>query len=464
MEPIVEAKTRQRTPSEGLPTINWRGQQRYPEWRWYTYALITLALVTLCALPFLIWYYLDPPHLLASLFLGDDSEVVTPAAVAETTTEAEAPVAPTGTVTITMTALPGSTTSPTGAATAVVANNSQVATATTQAVTPVSTPRVASSTIVVNTPTPSPTPAPTIQVPPNCESKARFAGDVSVPDGTEFTAGDTFEKTWRLQNAGTCPWGPGYTIRFTGGDPMGPARQDPLVNRIEPNAQGEITIPLVAPEEAGTYRGNWQMYDLKGQAFGPEMYLEIKVTPPDPTKVDEAKSTILYDFVENASKATWTSGVIGYTVRDTPISEALELPAPQGLVATGIAQLRGNVESDQKVLLTYPHQDLGLIEGKYPITTTLQPTDSLVATLGFTKLSILSDDGVTFEVGFTPQGGQEHLLLSQLVQYQDSPVHQVIPLSTIQPGQTGTFTLRVKGGESLNQDWAIWQELRLIRP
>jgi hypothetical protein len=194
------------------------------------------------------------------------------------------------------------------------------------------------------------------------------------------------------------------------------------------------------------------------------MYLEIEVLPADPTNIDEAQATILYDFIENAAKATWSSDGVGYTVQNTPISETLELPSPQGLVATGIAQLRGNEMSEGPVLLTYPHQEVGLIEGKYPVETPLQPTDSLVASLGFTKLSILSVDGVIFEVGFTPAGGQERLLLSRPVDYRASPVNEVVPLSNIEPGESGTFTLRVRGGESLSQDWALWLDLRLVRP
>ena len=33
-----------------------------------------------------------------------------------------------------------------------------------------------------------------------------FLKDVTVPDGTEFTQGETFTKTWRLKNRGTCTW------------------------------------------------------------------------------------------------------------------------------------------------------------------------------------------------------------------------------------------------------------------
>jgi hypothetical protein len=141
------------------------------------------------------------------------------------------------------------------------------------------------------------------------------------------------------------------------------------------------------------------------------------------------------------------------------------LPEEQGLVASGIAQMRGGQESEGTVLLTYPHPELGTIQGVYQVDTPLQPTDTLVASLGFPKLSILSDDGVTFEVTFRPDDGSaEWVVLSETVQYRDSPVGKVQPLTNVKPGQTGVFTLRVLGGDSLNQDWAIWIDLRLVRP
>jgi hypothetical protein len=143
----------------------------------------------------------------------------------------------------------------------------------------------------------------------------------------------------------------------------------------------------------------------------------------------------------------------------------MDLPAPNGLIVRGPAQLRGSiVESQSDVLLAYPHQELGFIEGTYEFDQPLQPTDVLAATVGFIKESILSDDGVTFEVVFTASDGSEHVILSRLVQYQDSPVTEIQPLTGIQPDQTGTFTLRVLGGDSPRQDWAVWIDVRLIRP
>ena len=249
---------------------------------------------------------------------------------------------------------------------------------------------------------------------------------------------------------------------------MGAGRSVPITAQINPETNGEISVSMVAPSEPGSYRGVWQLHDLAGEPFGPEMYLEIEVLPADPTDVNVSSSgdsEVLYDFIANADEATWSAGNTTYTPADTRVTEELEIPAPQGLVATGIGLLRGNQESADNVLLTYPDADLGFIEGKYVVDTPLQPTDTLVANLGFPKLSILSDDGVIFEVVFTPDDDSEGVqILSTNVQYQDSPVADVVPLSGIEAGQTGTFTVRVLGGDSLSRDYAVWIDLRLVRP
>jgi hypothetical protein len=48
----------------------------------------------------------------------------------------------------------------------------------------------------------------------------QFVRDVSIPDGTTFAPGETFTKTWRIRNAGTCTWS-GYSLVFDSGDSMG---------------------------------------------------------------------------------------------------------------------------------------------------------------------------------------------------------------------------------------------------
>jgi len=339
-----------------------------------------------------------------------------------------------------------------------------VATSNSPLPTPTEVVSVQAGDVITPTPArPQPTPLPTIALPAGCANKGRFAGDVTVKDGTEFAPGEPFEKVWSVTNYGDCPWGGGYAIRFIEGDLMGAPESVPLVERVEPEATGSITIPMVAPDLPGTYRGNWQLVGLDGEPFGPDLYLEIKVVPGI-LRVDEANATPLYDFVANAAQAQWSAGGTTYTLAETPIDRNLIIPDPQGLVALGPAEFRGETTVPGNVLLTHPHLELGLIEGVYQVDTPLQPGDALIGSLGLPKAAAINDDGVTFEMSFKPANGPDQLLFSKSVKYEDTPVAIRQALTSLPPGQTGTFTLRVKGGASLSYDWATWIEMRLVRP
>lgn len=436
------------------------------------YIIAAVWILLLCSSIFIVWRYVIPPETVASVpVLGSIDALVRGDTSEEEATAAEDNLAESGSLIQQESAAVATPrrTLPAAASDLVAESASPVATPRNTFISPVNTPAAGdtdplSRTSEAETLAPTPIPLPTIILPASCENRARFFRDVTVPDGTQFAAGEAFEKVWLVTNAETCPWGPGYTVRFIEGDAMSATRSIPLTERVEPETNGEISVPLVAPTEPGSYRGVWQLHDLEGEPFGPEMYLEIEVLPADPANLDESSSDTLYDFIENVSEATWTAGNTTYTPVATRVSEELEIPAPQGLVASGRGLLRGNEESEKNVLLTYPDAELGFIEGKYKVESPLQPTDALVANLGFTKLSILSDDGVIFEVVFTPDDGSEGVqILSTNVQYQDSPVADVVPLSGIEAGQTGTFTVRVLGGDSLSRDYAVWIDLRLIR-
>ncbi len=60
------------------------------------------------------------------------------------------------------------------------------------------------------TQTPIVPPPPTIS-PSGCD-RASFVTDVNIPDGTTFTPGAAFSKTWRLKNTGTCTWTREYKL------------------------------------------------------------------------------------------------------------------------------------------------------------------------------------------------------------------------------------------------------------
>ena len=64
-----------------------------------------------------------------------------------------------------------------------------------------------------------------------CE-RVRFVDDVTIPDNTVMAPGQTFRKTWRIQNAGSCAWNSGYQLVFSGGMMSLPAQLKPVTNLI----------------------------------------------------------------------------------------------------------------------------------------------------------------------------------------------------------------------------------------
>lgn len=98
----------------------------------------------------------------------------------------------------------------------------------------------------------------------------------TIPDGTDFSPGESFTKTWTLKNTGYCDWNTDYKIDFKSGDQMsGPDAQD-ITDETDPDESITISIDLVAPSSAGTYTGYWQMQTDDGVNFG-EVYVKIDV-------------------------------------------------------------------------------------------------------------------------------------------------------------------------------------------
>ena len=99
--------------------------------------------------------------------------------------------------------------------------------------------------------------------------RGMFIEDVSIPDGTNFTPGETFVKTWRIENSGSCTWTPEYAVVFDSGDAMsGPASFPLTSSSVAPGENVEISINLTAPQTPGNYRGDWKLRNAAGQTFG----------------------------------------------------------------------------------------------------------------------------------------------------------------------------------------------------
>lgn len=110
---------------------------------------------------------------------------------------------------------------------------------------------------------------------------ASFVSDVTVPDDTTFFVEKPFTKTWRLKNVGTCTWTAGYKLVFDSGERMsGPETQPLTAVSVAPGETLDVSVNMIAPAVAGTYKSNWKIKDEKGEVFGLSsgpFFVQIKV-------------------------------------------------------------------------------------------------------------------------------------------------------------------------------------------
>jgi peptidoglycan hydrolase-like protein with peptidoglycan-binding domain len=100
-------------------------------------------------------------------------------------------------------------------------------------------------------------------------NKIAFVTDVTIPDDTVLALNQSFTKTWRLQNVGSCSWTTSYQLVFDSGEQMGGPSQQALTDHTVASQETvEVSVDLKAPGSAGTYRGNWKIREPGGEVFG----------------------------------------------------------------------------------------------------------------------------------------------------------------------------------------------------
>jgi hypothetical protein len=225
------------------------------------------------------------------------------------------------------------------------------------------------------TPTETPFSAPPTVSPANCD-KASFVADVRVPDGTLFTPGAAFSKTWRLKNSGSCTWTTSYSVVFYSGHQMGASTAVNFPYAVPPGQTVDLTVNMVAPMTEGEYRGFWILRNSSGNLFGigtaadSPFWVEINVKGENPTEMG-------YDFWANACSAQWKSGA---GILPCPSPTDLD---PNGLVIkANYTQLEDGTMGPAPSLLMVPNNKYnGYIQGTYP-TFTVQPGDRFFSTVG----------------------------------------------------------------------------------
>jgi hypothetical protein len=144
-----------------------------------------------------------------------------------------------------------------------------------------------------------------------------FVADVTVPDGTRFSAGASFTKAWRLRNCGTTNWSGLNAVRVAGS--FGPGAFS--VPRVAPGASTDIRVPMVAPGTAGHYRSTYRLRATSGQYAANSFWVDINVvgglghdceafvadvTVPDGTVVSTGASFTKVWRLRNCGTTDWS--------------------------------------------------------------------------------------------------------------------------------------------------------------
>jgi len=251
----------------------------------------------------------------------------------------------------------------------------------------------ATAPVVVNTPTPNPTainqiptdvptvtvtqipatptqPAPTAipatptRIPPTATPipcyQVTFVQDITIPDGTKIVAGNSFTKTWRIRNSGSCTWDTRFDIAFVDGTQMSSTKVWDLAKEVKPGETVDISIDLTAPTTVGSYQAYFQMVNPNGGRFG---------TGPDSKgsfwvkiQVIDGKGMV-YNFASNACDAKWS------TSKTNPLAcPGKETDIDKGYVLTKDKPKREDGGQENEIgLITRPNDASdGYIQGIYP--------------------------------------------------------------------------------------------------
>lgn len=128
----------------------------------------------------------------------------------------------------------------------------------------------AQPTVVPIIPTPTAFIQPTA-APAPCVFSAKYVEDITIPDGQVMLPNTQFIKTWRVQNTGSCSWGPGsglQNLQFVGGNPLGAPNLVPIPNPIPAGVTADLSIQMTAPAQPGTYKSNWKLRADDGTLIG----------------------------------------------------------------------------------------------------------------------------------------------------------------------------------------------------
>lgn len=333
-----------------------------------------------------------------------------------------------------------------------IAQQTSVASPTQQPATAQPTATVEAITL---TPSNTPLPPTATPIPPTATASipcnaAQFVKDVTVADGTVYKPGDTFTKTWRIKNVGSCSWTAEYAIVFVSGNAMSGPSSSKVNATVRPGEMIDLSVSLTAPSQTGDYTGYWALRTDSGVNFGlgddhkDSFWVKITVKTAD---------TIAYNLADKGCDASWKS-----------TSGGLTCPGSENMTNGFVNKVNGpdietGKENELALVMAPSAGDGGYIEGRFP-NFKVQNGDHFKAVIGCMASSPKCD--VMFQVNISVDGGAVQSLGSW-TQTSDKSVQKLdLDLSSYKDKNV-QIILKVLNNGKQEDDRAFWLLPRILR-
>jgi hypothetical protein len=201
--------------------------------------------------------------------------------------------------------------------------------------------------------------------------------DESVPDNTVMGPGEGFQKTWTLQNTGTCTWTESFALVHNRGPILGAPARNGLTGSVAPGQSIVFALNMVAPSTPGTHTSFWELESTDGTRFGVGINggipFWVQIGTPGPTPTPRVKDTeaiargsarangttgtavLIGDNVNNLASQGFASIVLGNMPATTDVVSVL-IDIDSGI------QLNGDPFATLGCLRIYAH-DYGALDG-----------------------------------------------------------------------------------------------------
>ncbi|MDR3575581.1 MAG: NBR1-Ig-like domain-containing protein [Anaerolineaceae bacterium] len=289
---------------------------------------------------------------------------------------------------------------------------------------------------------------------------AMYVNDVTVTDGTTFLPGQTFTKTWRLKNNGTCTWTTDYALVFVGGTAMGGSTSINLSSPVLPGQLISLSVNLTAPVTPGPYTGFWMLRNANDATFGIDKYANgafwVKINVAGSILALQNPNVPL-SFAATYCGAEWQSSA-AYLTCPSPVNDFVN----GSVILSMNTKLQDGTFNNSPALVVIPNNGSGgMVSGTYP-GYTVRPGDRFSSAVGC--LADSPNCNITFQLNYTVNGGNQQSMGSW-IETSSGPITPInIDLSPY-VNQSITFILEVQNNNgSSTDDRGFWLLPQIYRP